>query len=98
VEKPIGGAAAQTVQLFLNGSQQILEQRLHILVRRVGDLHRQMTDPIVEAASGHAKWGVRGRARPDDNASIGGSVRYGTYCRLPYFSCGEKIVRGRSSV
>jgi hypothetical protein len=59
VQETLGGAAAQTIQLFLNSSQQILEQRLHILVRRVGDLHRQMTDSIVKAASGHTKWGVR---------------------------------------
>jgi hypothetical protein len=40
VEEPVGGAGSQTVQLFLNGSQQVLKKRFHFLIRSVDDLHR----------------------------------------------------------
>lgn len=68
MEEAIGGAAPQTVELFLNGGQKILEKGFDLLVGGVRDLHRQMSDSIVKAASGHAKWGAKGRARPHDSA------------------------------
>jgi hypothetical protein len=60
MEEPVGGAAAQAIELFLDGRQEVLQKRFHFLIRSVRKLRRQMPDSVVESARGHAaKWGVK---------------------------------------